>query len=96
MESKNQHSLGEVIKTISRGRKVAPGYNEYKVKRWWQDTMGSMINEQTKKLYLNKDTLLVYVDSAALKSELNINKNQLIEKINEYLGEEVVGKIQVR
>lgn len=94
-KGKNQYRLGEVLKKISTNKQIAPAYNEYKIRKWWMETMGSMIAEQTKKLYFKGGTLHIYVDSASLKSELNANKNTLAESINQHLGEEAVRKVQI-
>lgn len=95
MKKSNEQTLGEILKHIAKGRRVAPGYNEFKIKKWWENTMGEMINEQTNHIFLKGETLYIKVNSSALKSELNMNKNELIERLNEHLEDQIITKLQI-
>ncbi|TVR88422.1 MAG: DUF721 domain-containing protein [Saprospirales bacterium] len=92
----NEQKLGDILKQFSSKRKIKPGYDQYRVKKWWHENMGGMINEQTSGIYLKHKALYISVSSASLRSELNMSRDALREKINRELDGEVVEKIIVR
>lgn len=95
MKKSNEQLLGEVLRKIARSKKVQPGYDEYLIKKWWGESMGAIINENTKGISLKGSTLFIKVESASLRSELNMSKLDLIKKLNEVIGHSVVEKIVV-
>ncbi|TVR84072.1 MAG: DUF721 domain-containing protein [Saprospirales bacterium] len=96
MKKSNEHLLGDMLKKISQSNKVEPGYNEFLIRKWWRESMGSIINENTKGIHLKNGNLFIKVESASLRSELSMSKPELLKKVNELLGRPVVEKIVVQ
>lgn len=61
----------------------------------WEKIMGKTINNYTKGIRLHRKTLYVRTDVPILRHEFVTNKPQLIEKINQFYGAEVITDIQV-
>lgn len=91
----NEENLGNLInrylKSIDRGG----NFLRAKVLGAWQE-MGPPVTTYTKNLFYREGTLYVQISSAALKSELNMNKKSLIKRLNESVGEEAVFEVIFR
>ncbi len=55
--------------------------------------MGVAIANRTKELYIRQKKLFVRVESSVIKNELMMMRSQIIEKMNEQAGGEVIVEI---
>ena len=58
--------------------------------------VGKTIGKYTRNINLYNKVLTIYTDVAPLKQELQLGKEQLIQRINEYFEERVVEDIMVK
>lgn len=91
-----EYSIGEAIKLVMEKSHWKPKVTELRMKDEWEAITGKTIAKYTRKVALYNQTLTVYTDVAALKQELLVGKEQLIQRINEYFGEKVVQEIVVK
>ncbi|MGM0612236.1 MAG: DUF721 domain-containing protein [Bacteroidota bacterium] len=97
MKSKdNQQNLGDVVKKLIEYYGLSPKLDEINIGHVWDKHMSNMIIRHTRNLYLNKKTLIIEMDSAALRSELSYGKEQIKNMINKELGKQVVEEVIVR
>ena len=68
---------------------------KYRALKGWHEILGEGVSQYSKNLYFNRDILHVHLSSAVLRAELLMNKDKLIEKINEYAGMPVVRDIML-
>lgn len=61
----------------------------------WAELMGPVISGYTSRIKLDGQTLLLFIDSASLKSELNIMKDNIRTIVNERLGEDYVIEVRI-
>ena len=66
---------------------------KYRALKGWHEILGEGVSQYSKNVYFNRDILHVHLSSAVLRAELLMNKEKLIEKINEYAGMPVVRDI---
>lgn len=92
----NEQSLSETLKALVGRKELSSGYNQTRIRAWWKDAMGNLVGNQTQRITFKEGVLRIYVESASLKSELNMARHQLQERINTYLGEDVVSSVEVR
>ena len=59
----------------------------------WPEMMGVAIANRTKELYIRQKKLFVRVESSVIKNELMMMRSQIIEKMNEQAGGEVIVEI---
>ncbi len=57
--------------------------------------MGPVVSGYTKRIKLDHQTLILFVESASLKSELNIMRENIRSKVNEQLGEEFIREVKI-
>ncbi len=88
--------LKEVLDDMIQEMRLSTKMHELKIRKFWFETMGSFIANHTSKMYFRQNKLFVFVDSSALRQELFLAREKLRQKLNEYLGEELVQEIIVR
>lgn len=86
-------SIGDVIESFSKQKKYKKPIQEARIINYWPDLMGTTVNRYTEKIYVNYNTLFIKVGPDALRNELLYSTDLIIEKINQYVGEDVIKKI---
>ncbi len=82
--------MNTLFKSYNNGDK----YEEVALLNSWENVVGKMIAQKTKKVFINKKTLFLTVNSAPLKNELRFHKLVLIEKVNTYAKKELITDIK--
>ena len=55
-----------------------------------------MIAKNTTEIYFNEKILFISLNSAALKHELSYNKEELIKRINNFCGYQLIQQLVIR
>lgn len=84
--------LDEVVGQLNIGNrlKVSSIFNH------WTEIVGEQIGKKSKPQSLRGNTLQISVTSSTWANELNLMSRTLIDKINKYVGAEVVEKIRFK
>lgn len=96
MSEKNQYTLKDLIQKMLKSYQIEGRIQEVDLRQNWEELMGSMINKHTRSLYINNQKLYLTVDSSVLRQELSYGKNLIIEKVNDFMGEEVIKDVVLR
>lgn len=91
-----QYSIGEALNLLLEKSKWKHRVLELRMRQEWEQMMGKTIAKYTRDVSLKDKKLTIYTDIAALKQELTLGKEQLINKINAYFEETVVVDILVK
>lgn len=91
-----EYSIGEAIQMLMKRSGWKPKVAEIRIREEWEQIVGKTVAKYTRDLKLYSGKLIIYTDVAALKQELTFGKEQLINNINEYLGETAVTEIVIR
>ena len=62
----------------------------------WEKIMGKTIANYTDKIQIINSTLFISTSVAPLKSELNYQKEKIIQRVNEALGEKVIHEVVIK
>jgi predicted nucleic acid-binding Zn ribbon protein len=92
----SEMSLGDAIKSFLNKSKLKQGVQSQQIAEVWEQLMGKTIARYTDSLQLVNHTLFVTTHVAPLRQELLYQQEQLIQRLNEVLGENSVQKIVVR
>src|SRR5690554_6111964 len=84
--------LQEFMKRFPKQKQMQRGM----VLHLWPSVVGSRIEEATKSLKFNGDTLIVTVNSEAWRFELHANRYSIAKKLNSRVKTDVVKKIIIR
>ena len=69
---------------------------EHRAVTAWKELLGEGVSHYTKNVYFKRNILYVQLTSAVLRAELMMNKQNLIDRLNEHAGMDVVRDIVMR
>ncbi len=93
--NKNLATVGELVNAIIDKYRLRSRYDEVKVVHAWENVMPPTILNRTTKVSFRDGILHVKVTSAPLREELNSMGVQVVEKLNEELGQIIIRSIKV-
>ena len=93
MRKPNDKSIKEAMDQLLRVYKLQQKFDETALIAAWPEMMGVAIANRTKELYIRQKKLFVRVESSVIKNELMMMRSQIIEKMNERAGAEVIVEI---
>ncbi len=97
MKRQNTQRLGDAIQDFfNQHPELRKRILETRVKRAWEEVLGSHILQYTQSIYVREGVMYVSLTSAALRSELNFCRDRLVKSLNEYAGEPVLRDLIIR
>jgi len=93
MRRKNTQGIGEVLSEYIEAMGMRRRLKESRIEKIWEEILGEKSASLTRKIYIRKGVLFVYLDSSVLRNELMMIREKLIASINETSGEVIVSKI---
>lgn len=72
------------------------GIQAVQIEELWEKLMGKTIAKYTDKIQISGNTLFITSAVAPLKNELLYQKDKIIERVNEALGEKLIKEVVVR
>jgi predicted nucleic acid-binding Zn ribbon protein len=89
--------VGDLIKRLMKGYRQASGGDAIeKVWKHWDKVIADEIRQSARPLKLKRKTLLVHVYSSVWLHKLQFSKREIIKKINNAAGEELIRDIQFK
>ncbi len=96
MQRKETQAIGDILNDILQAQGLDIGLNGARARQAWQDTMGDAVLRYTEDISFEKGTLYVRLTSAILRNELFMCRSQIIKKLNEKIGRQVIQTIIFR
>ena len=87
-------SLKSVIEEMLESYKIKDKFDQNKLIANWEQIMGTMIAKRTDKVYVHKKVLFVHLNSAALRNELSIAKQKVLDLIWEHTGKDQIKDVK--
>jgi hypothetical protein len=91
-----EYSLQEAMQQFLKNSRLKNGIQAVKIEEIWEQIMGKTIAKYTEKIQIIGTTLFITSNVAPLKNELLYQKEKIIERINEAMGEKVIKDVVVR
>lgn len=91
----SQFTLKEAIQKTIQDSSWKQRYYLAKIRTDWEIIAGKTIAKYTDKIELQNQTLTIHTSVAALRNELLFGKDLLKEKINQYIEQTIVTKIEI-
>ncbi len=88
--------LGEALKEFIQGSKLKNGLRSAQIEEVWLEMMGVTIAKYTDKIYIFDQTLFIQTSIGPLKNELGFQKMQIIERVNEKMGENTITEVIIK
>jgi len=89
-------SLQDAIQQFLQKSRLKSGIQALRIEEVWEELMGKTIAKYTDKIQIINHTLYISSSVAPLKNELLYQKEKIIERINEALGEKVVKDVVIK
>lgn len=93
MRRSTTQSLADVLRDYINENNIGKKLKEVDIVQSWEDLLGKAIAHYTKKISLRNRILFVEISSSVVKNELFMMREEIVRKLNEKAGEELVDKI---
>ncbi len=88
--------MQDAIKQFLKQSKLKNGVQALRIEEVWEEIMGKTIAKYTDKIQIINQTLFISSSVAQLKHELMYQKEKIIERVNEALGENVIKDVVIK
>jgi predicted nucleic acid-binding Zn ribbon protein len=92
---KNQYEIDEAVNLFLQEAGIRDEYLIQRMIQNWEDVVGNPIAAQTDSIEFHQGILKLKMKNAVWFQEVFMLRSQLLEKINDFIGEGIVKEIQV-
>lgn len=89
-------SLQDALQQFLKNSRLRSGIQAMRIEEVWGEIMGKTIAKYTDKIQVIQQTLYISTTVAPLKNELIYQKETIIERINEAMGEKIIKDVIVK
>ncbi len=89
-------SMQEAMQQFLKHSRLKNGIQAVQIEELWEEIMGKTIAKYTDKIQIIGNTLYITSTVAPLKNELLYQKEKIIERVNEALGEKIIKEVVVK
>ncbi len=91
-----EYSMGDALKGFVNKSKLRNGIRAVQIEEIWEKLMGKTIAKYTDKIEIVNHTLFIRTNVGPLKNELQYQKPQIIQRINEAFGENLITQVVIQ
>ena len=91
-----EFKLGDALKQFVQNSKLKNGIRAAQIEEVWLELMGNTISKYTDKIYIFDQKLFIETSVGPLKNELGFQKHQIIERVNEKMGEKIITDVIIK
>lgn len=88
--------MQDAIQQFLKQSRLKSGVQALQIEDVWEQIMGKTIAKYTDKIQIINQTLFISSTVAQLKHELLYQKDKIIERVNEALGEKVINDVVIK
>jgi Dna[CI] antecedent, DciA len=89
-------SIGKAIREFLKKSKLKGGIQALQIEEIWGEIMGKTIAKYTDKIEVVNNTLFISTTVAPLRNELLYQKEMVMKRVNEALGEKIIKEVVIR
>lgn len=86
-------TLKQALDKLLETYKLKTKFDETSILNAWPEIMGPTIANRTTSLYIRNRKLFIKVESSVIKNELTLMRAQILERLNEYVGQTIVEEV---
>jgi predicted nucleic acid-binding Zn ribbon protein len=91
-----QYSLSQALQQFLKQSRLKGNIQALQIEEVWEELMGKTIARYTDSIQIINQTLFISTSVAPLKNELLFQKEKIIQRVNEALGEKVIKDVVIR
>ena len=88
--------MQDAIQQFLKQSRLKGGIQALQIEDIWENIMGKTIAKYTDKIQIINNTLFISTQVGPLKNELLYQKDKIIERVNEALGEKVIKEVVIK
>jgi len=96
MEKANVRKIRDILQEFLRENKLDVKLRERGLIDSWEELMGKTISRATKKIYIKDGKLFVVISSSVIRNEIHMLKQEIVKKLNEKAGEDIITELILR
>jgi predicted nucleic acid-binding Zn ribbon protein len=96
MRKSQIQSVSEIISALMKQNGYDEKLDEVRVIKSWEEVLGKTVARYTKSLYIKDKTLFVSLSSSVVRNEIMLIRDDLIKRLNENAGRQVIEKILLK
>jgi hypothetical protein len=91
-----EYSLAEAMKQFLKQSRIKGSIQAFQIEEAWEKIMGKTIAKYTDRIHIHGQILYITTTVAPLKNELMYQKEKIIERVNDALGEKVIKEVVIK
>jgi hypothetical protein len=91
-----EYSLGDALRKFLDQSKLKGSIQALQIEEVWEQIMGKTVARYTDKIQIHGHTLYIDTTIAPLRQELLYQKETILRRVNEALGEVVIKEVVIR
>jgi hypothetical protein len=95
MRNRNEQRIDDIIKDLIKGSVVENKLLEAQLIEQWPTLVGELIAKHTQKIFINRQTLYLYIPMPALRNELNYSRDKIIDIVNRFAGCKLITEVKL-
>ena len=92
----SEYHIGDALKGFIRKSHLKNGIRAVQIEAVWETLMGKTISKYTDKIQIINKKLYINTSVGPLKNELQYQKPQIIARVNEAMGEELINEVIIQ
>lgn len=96
MRKSHTQKISDVIRESLHEMQIDRKLKEVNIVSQWESLMGRTVASRTSKIYIRNHILYIHVTSSVLKNELIMLRQDIISRLNEKAGEQLIEEIVIR
>ncbi|MBE7169888.1 MAG: DUF721 domain-containing protein [Williamsia sp.] len=90
-----EYSLGDAIKLFLAKSRLKGYVQAFEIETLWEKLMGKTIARYTEKIQIHGNKLYITTSVGPLRQELIYQKEAIIKRVNEALGEDLITEVVI-
>ncbi|HRE49908.1 MAG TPA: DUF721 domain-containing protein [Flavitalea sp.] len=90
-----EYSLGDALQQFLKQSRLKVPMQALQIQDIWENIMGKTVARYTEKIDIQGQTLQITTHVAPLKQELLYQKEKIIQRVNEALGEKLINEVRI-
>lgn len=89
----NLIKLGDAISQIFKEEKLDEKYSIFAIRNGWEGIVGKTVAKHTTQINYLNGLLYVSIDSPVVRNELSYVKEEIMQKVNKFVGKRLVREL---
>jgi predicted nucleic acid-binding Zn ribbon protein len=85
-----EYSIGDALRKFLDQSRLKGSIQALQIEEVWEQIMGKTIARYTEKIQIHGHTLYIHTTVAPLRQELTYQKEKIMQRVNEALGEQLI------